>query len=975
MDILECLVASYNPLLSPVPLKNPGSSSSITNHKHTIQPQIKIFVPSPNPSIDQTLHVPTVMAESVVTFVLDHLAQLVAHEANLLYGVEDRIQSLQNELQMINALLNTAKNKKGISNTVMNQIRDVAHLAEDVIDTFVAKVSIYRRRTMLGRMLHSFGQARLFHHVADQIDRIRTNLNEIRQNKDNYDALQESNNQSTEEDEKEKESAQSLHELRRNVEEENVVGFVDDTNNVLELLLEGGSERNVVSIIGMGGSGKTTLARKVYNSSRVDQHFTCRAWIYVSNECTVRELLLGLLKHLMPNFEQKRRGNKKGKKITQDNSSLSEEELKNLVRNCLKSETYLVVVDDLWKTQDWDKVQDAFPDNDRSRILITSRLNEVALHTPRGLSYYLQPLSKEESWKLFCRKVFRGQDYPSYLDALGMQMVQRCHGLPLSIIVLAGLLAYKEKSHKEWSKVVDHVNWYLIQDETQVKDIVLNLSYNNLPRRLKPCFLYLGIFPEDFEIPVTPLLQKWVAEGFIQNIGNRNPDEVAEDYLNELINRSLVQVAKLETNGGVKTCHVHDLLRDLCISKSKEDKVFEVCTDNNILIPTKPRRLCIHSKMDDYISSSNNDNSCIRSLFLFGPDYNVSARDWKWLSKGLKLIRVLEVGPTWLGILSNLGNFIHLRYLRIEATPDLIFVPSSILNLWNLQTIYLGHLRYETPISFPIQMWKLKHLRHLNARGPIQLRGSCSETYEKMWNLQTISSLVLDSQTTSLIKKEIFPNLKRIGLRVTSEYNGELPKLLLSLQQPPSRSLNKLEIVFHDMYYTGCEPQELLESLGQFNYLTFLKIGNASNLLTSRLAFPPNIAELKLSEIKYITDEGMNGLGNHSKLRILRLSGYVFHNTDTDSFDLNCVGDIFPQLEVFKLRYLNIGKWKLGDGAMPCLQSLVIQDCEKLNDLPNKLWHLSRLRKVQVKYPSKELASMLRESKINSRIQLVIKSI
>ncbi|BAT91179.1 hypothetical protein VIGAN_06249100 [Vigna angularis var. angularis] len=603
------------------------------------------------------------MADSVVSFVLDHLAQLAAREANLLYGVEDRVQSLQYELQMIKDLLNTTKRKKGMEHTVVNQIRDVAHLAEDVIDTFVAKVSIYKRRTLLGRMLRGFGQARLLRHVADKIDKLKTTLNEIRDNKDKYDAFREATNQSAAEEEEEKERLQSLHKLRRDVEEEHVVGFVKDSKDVVKRLQEGGSNRKVVSIVGMGGLGKTTLARKVYNSSQVKHHFDCCAWVYVSNECRVKELLLGLLKQLLPNFQQQRSGNKKGKKSVEDVNNLSEEQLKKQVLKCLEKKRYLVVIDDLWKRWDWDEVQHAFPDNNRgSRILITSRLKEVALHAGDDVPHYLQFLSKKESWELFCRKVFKGENCPSDLETLGKQMVQSCRGLPLSVIVLAGLLAKKEKSHREWSKVVGHVNWYLTRDETQVKDIVLKLSYDNLPRTLKPCFLYLGLFPEDFEIPVMSLLRQWVAEGFIQDTGNRDPDDVAEDYLYELIDRSLVQVPRVDWKGDLEKFQVHDLLRDLCISESKEEKVFEVCTDNNILIPTKPRRLSIHSNMGHYISSSNNDHSCIRSLFLFGPQYDAGGREWKWLLDECKLVRVLEFGSNCCHkIPSNLENFIHLR--------------------------------------------------------------------------------------------------------------------------------------------------------------------------------------------------------------------------------------------------------------------------------------------------------------------------
>ncbi|MED6152184.1 hypothetical protein PIB30_089442 [Stylosanthes scabra] len=183
----------------------------------------------------------------------------------------------------------------------------------------------------------------------------------------------------------------------------------------------------------------------------------------------------------------------------------------------------------------------------------------------------------------FPREFFEEKSVLLIYSILANKWSKSCGGLPLSIVVLAGLLANKEKSHREWSRVVGHVNWYLTRDETQVKDIVLKLSYDNLPTMLKPYFLYFGMYPEDFEIHVVSLLQKWVAEGFIQQTGTRDAEDVAEDYLYELIDRSLIQASRVNVNGDVKACSIHDLLRDLCISEAKEYKLFEVCTNSNIL--------------------------------------------------------------------------------------------------------------------------------------------------------------------------------------------------------------------------------------------------------------------------------------------------------------------------------------------------------------------------------------------------------
>ncbi|CAJ2662738.1 unnamed protein product [Trifolium pratense] len=415
----------------------------------------------------------------------------------------------------------------------------------------------------------------------------------------------------------------------------------------------------------------------------------------------------------------------------------------------------------------------------------------------------------------------------------------------------------------------------ILDEETKVKDVVLKLSFEDLPSRLKPCFLYLGIFPEDSEINVRRLLQLWVAEGFIQETGSRDAYDIAEDYLYELIDRSLIQVARVEDIEGVQTCRIHDLLRDLFILESKEDKIFEVCTETNILIPSKPRRLSVHSTMSQYISSSTKDHSCVRSLFFSNRDYFVASDKWKLVTKDIKLVRVLDF-ECGLKIPSNLGNFIHLRYLRI-GSQYLHYVPDFICNLQNLQTLHFEPTRgecFNIPISFPYAISKLKHLTHVHTDRYIMLRSSSSKSDSEvvMWHLQTIGFIALDKKTTYLIEKGCFPKLTTLQLMISTKFDGEVPKMLLSLKQ--LKHLNKLEICTDDeqLMMNNCKFEEVLQSLKHFRHLSILKIVYPPDLVTRVAVFPPNITKLTLAGIIRLNDDGMKVIGSLTKLQIFIIS-------------------------------------------------------------------------------------------------------
>ncbi|MED6174690.1 hypothetical protein PIB30_071443 [Stylosanthes scabra] len=312
------------------------------------------------------------------------------------------------------------------------------------------------------------------------------------------------------------------------VKEKNVDGFVKDFINVINQLKEGDSKRR--NVVGMGGSGKTTLARKVFDSKVVSELFPCRAWATVSKDYyREKKVFSSLHRSLMPYIP-----------IPEN-----EEVLKANVRKCLNEQRrkYLIVLDDMWDTQVANYARSKEPHHEPSR------------------------LNEEESWELFCREVFCGEECPAGLEPIGKSIAKSCKGLPLAIMTIAGVVAKRERSKTEWESIEDLIpHWCDDEEDIDTMKKILKRSYDDLPEKLKPCFLYFGVFPEDYDIKARELIKLWVAEGFIQvrETGTSKPEDIGRKYLKDLLDRNLIQVAERKSDGeGVKICEIHDLFRDL----------------------------------------------------------------------------------------------------------------------------------------------------------------------------------------------------------------------------------------------------------------------------------------------------------------------------------------------------------------------------------------------------------------------------
>ncbi|RVW20170.1 putative disease resistance protein [Vitis vinifera] len=470
------------------------------------------------------------MAEGTVTFFAEKLSNLILQEASVFGQVEGQIKLLRNELEWMRLFLKDADSKRIHDERIklwVNQIRNATHDAEDVIDEFIVNMDHRQRRLNTLKLLKclptcvGFADKLPFIHELDsRVKDINVMIGAIMANRSKYGLgdLVASSSSTTDQVAAHKEKRPPV------VEESDVVGIEDGTEEVKQMLMKEETRRSVVSIVGMGGLGKTTLAKKVYNQR-------------MSNNTLIV-------------------------KLGEKEKEMRESELGEKLCEYLKEKKYLVVMDDVWSSEVWSRLRSHLPEaKDGSKVLITTRNKEIALHaTSQAFIYELRLMNDDESWQLFLKKTFQGTSTPHTL-------------------IRRGLLSTKEKTKPSWEKVLASIEWYLDQGPESCMGI-LALSYNDLPYYLKSCFLYCGIFPEDSEIKASKLIRLWLAEGFIQRRGKETLEDIAEDYMHELIHRSLIQVAERRVDGGVESCRMHDLLRDLAVLEAKDAKFFELGKTN-----------------------------------------------------------------------------------------------------------------------------------------------------------------------------------------------------------------------------------------------------------------------------------------------------------------------------------------------------------------------------------------------------------
>ncbi|KAL4307651.1 hypothetical protein S245_057274 [Arachis hypogaea] len=851
------------------------------------------------------------MAEIAVNLVVDKLIPLLKSEAKLLSGVRGQIESISKELRLMRAYLRDvdtkaemeAQNSDQSRKEWVAQIRQVSIRIQDVIDLYLYKVANKprrgRRNAVAGVLCKICDLLKSYvprHEIASEIGEIRESINRLKEAGQLYghsEAAAESSGGR---------SSPQRHYLRLRAnfaEEEELVGIEHAKKELNNWLSEGGAGRTVIAVVGEGGLGKTILVRNVYKQEQQKHSFDCYGWVDVSRSLKGVQLF----KTLLRSFHDMKESN-----VDKNLHALIED-----TGEYLKEKKYLIVLDDVWETDLWGTVALALPKNN-GMIMITTRDTGVAdsckvsakVHT-----YPLKPLELENALRLFHSKAFQfGSKNPSEeLMKLSEEFTKKCDGVPLAIVAIASLLSTKKERVSEWKAVYNSLQSKLASD-SHLKGYhqALSESYQDLSYHIKSCLLYFGLFPEQYAIKKVRLINLWIAEGFVECREHQTQKEVGEEYLAELIARSLVKVAYVNPYyGRVRKCRVHDLMHDFIVKKCEEFNFCQVKKGNPFCFDKWSRRLSIGTNVDFAdlrTSADRNQCSLLRSFLLYDSEgERISSTFVNSLFSNFKLLVTLDFEKMSLGHLpETIEHFVHLKYLNLRDS-NIRTIPKSIGKLRNLETLDLNRTHVS---DLPVEIYSLTKLCYLNVR---------TKGWEGVKLKRGVANLTA---------------LQKLALVDASDNVGELKNL------KQSRSLKIKNVVGKD----GMWLCNAIESMSNLCSLTISAKNNEILELESLTSPPPHLERLYLfgSHSKMVPD----WVFRLKNLIMLQLARFKF-----TQYQLCLVGRHMPELmrlyvDSFEDDELNIQKGWFGklrtlylwaptlkaitidEGSLPCLQDFFI---------------------------------------------------
>ncbi|XP_078166189.1 putative disease resistance protein RXW24L [Carex rostrata] len=871
------------------------------------------------------------------------LARLNGLSGSISRDLPRKIEWIKKELVSIQSLLQDAvfKSENGDEDAKqwVKEVNEACYQIEDVADD-VEQVEEARRRregNFFKQCIDLPGEMIVIHEIVSHTDNIIFAMREISDaGKQRYAASTPLNEDEVNRYQEETSRYSFAKPCLNDETTKEVVGFESEFKHVVSLLTDPEKkDRTVISLVGIDGLGKTTLAKKVYDSEEIRENFQIAAWVVAppprKGKCsTTIDLLNNLLKELLGlGFGQKSYNNTT--EITTNNlEKMQEKETIEKIRELLKPRKYLIVLDDIsyLNAETWSEIQQVFPNSENeSRILVTTPNLEMVkpeqeeepfpfLHTVE-----LRLLSDEESWEFLKSNIFQSSiddnnlSLIDELEPLGRTIANSCRGFPLALVLLSGLLS-NNLNYNSWSDIADEIDRESMPCEEKLCQKVLFLHQNNLPNTyVKSCFHYIASFPENSLISTSKLFKLWIAERLIPHNPKCTFEQTAHEYLVVLIERRLVQVAeKNGSTGRVKKIRIHGILHRWCIGQAQKSGFFDIVENDS----TEMEGNCYSNSNCVFVKDNNIllDNTFVESLYnprsIVASSVEVHELKQQACNK-LHSLRVFELENShfknWNKLEEAFLKMRHLRYLGLRKA-----------NIWG-------------DASF---MRNLTQLQTFDGRGPF-----ITNILPEFWNIGTLRNVYLTGNIVPTVTSHVVQSLHKLylDLHIPSTYNWK--PLIQLLEKQNELTFLTIKIKGH-----GAIPVAIFTLFNNQGKLRFLKLDGKLNpsQLPEITELPSTLIELTLIKT-HLKKDPMPVLELLPNLILLRLE-YGSYKGNSGMF---CSANGFPKLQELKMDgSCKVQGWNAEAGAMSSLVNLHIMAYDFMEKLPEALTHLRSLKELHV---------------------------